>query len=72
MVFLYNINPNSSFVTVFEVDDLTSEVLHDAKVYQIEMNAKIDTIVSAGFRKSEFLNTDPDFVHQLSMKPPLN
>ena len=70
MPFLYNIVPNSSQVTVFEVNDLTQEQLKDATVYQIELNQKMADSTVPGFREHDVLIHTQECIQKLSLTTP--
>jgi len=70
MPFLYNIIPNSSHVTVFEVNDMTQERLKDATVYQIELNKKMADTTVPGFREHDVLVSTQECIQKLSLTTP--
>ena len=71
MTFLYNITPNSTYITVLEVSDTRRETLHDATVYQIDLLTSTDASVIPGFRESDRLDVDQCFIDQLAALPPV-
>jgi len=71
MTYLYNITPNSPYITVLEVSDTRRETLHDATVYQIDLLTSTDASVVPGFRESDRLTDDQRFIDQLAALPPV-
>jgi len=71
MPYLYNITPNSSYVTVLEVSAIKRETLHDATVYQIDLSSPTNDAIVPGFREADRLVGDQQFIDDLAALCPM-